>query len=75
MYVVLVKNKLREPLSDTIPELIKEFPQEVFSISGSEEGGYQLRIEGKGDEKAPRAFAEKYLKTWKPKPPEEEPVK
>lgn len=68
MYVVLITNKSREPLSDVIPELKKEFPAEVFSIYGSEEKGYQLRIEGTGDEKEPRAFATKYMKTWKPKP-------
>jgi hypothetical protein len=68
MYVVLITNKSREPFSDIIPELKKEFPEEVFTIYGSEEKGYQLRIEGIGDEKAPRAYAIKYMKTWKPKP-------
>jgi len=70
MYVVLITNKSREPFSDIIPELKKVFPLEVFSIYGSEEKGYQLRIEGTGDEKEPRVFATKYMKTWKPKPPE-----
>ncbi len=70
MYVVLITNKSREPFSDIMPELKREFPTEVFSVYGSEERGYQLRIEGVGDEKAPRAFAKTYMKTWKPKPPE-----
>lgn len=68
MYVVLITNKSREPFSDIMPDLRKEFPEETFSIYGSEDKGYQLRIEGTGDEKAPRAFATKYMKTWKPKP-------
>lgn len=68
MYVVLVTSKSRDVLSDVIPELKKEFPADVFSIYGSEEKGYQLRIEGAGDEKEPRAFATKFMKTWKPKP-------
>lgn len=67
MYVVLVTNKQRDPLSDCIVELKKSFPQEQFSIYGSEEKGYQLRIEGTGDEIAPRARAVAFLKTWKPK--------
>jgi len=68
MYVVLVTHKQKTPLSDCLPELKKLFPADQFSIYGSEEKGYQLRIEGDGDEIAPRAWATKYLKTWKPKP-------
>jgi len=70
MYVVLVTHKSKEPFSDIMPELKKAFPEETFSIYGSEEKGYQLRIEGAGDEKEPRAFAVKFMKTWKPKPVE-----
>lgn len=73
MYVVLIDSKCKETLSDCIPELNKSFPKDTFTIFGSEEKGYQLRIEGAGDEKAPRAFAKAYAKTWKPKPPEELP--
>lgn len=72
MYVVLITSKIRETLSDCIPELNKVFPKEVFTVEGSEEKGYKLRIEGTGDEKEPRAFATKFAKTWKPKPKEEE---
>ena len=75
MYVVLVKHKSREPLSDCIPELKLKFPEEVFSVFGSDEKGYQLRIEGMGDEVLPRKFAETFLKTWKPKPSEPEETK
>lgn len=71
MYIVIVAHKIREALSDCIPELVKAFPNEPFTIEGSEEKGYQLRLNGSGDEKAPRVMAEKFLKTRKPKPPEE----
>lgn len=71
MYVVLITNKSRDPLSDCIPELRKQFQNEVFSIHGSEEKGYQLRIEGAGDEKLPRVVATAFVKAWKPKPKEE----
>lgn len=69
IYIVLVNHKVREALSDCIAELTKHFT-DPFTIYGSEEKGYQLRLEGSGDEIQPRAFAVKYLKTWKPKPPE-----
>lgn len=69
IYIVLVNHKVREALSDCIAELTKSFP-DPFTIAGSEEKGYQLRLEGSGDETLPRAFATKFLKTWKPKPPE-----
>jgi hypothetical protein len=72
MYVVLLGSKSREALSDCIPELAKAFPGEVFTIEGSEEKGYKLRLEGITDEKAPRAFATKYLKTWMPKSKEDD---
>ena len=72
MYIVVVSHKVKEALSDCIQELIKVFPGELFTVEGSEEKGYQLRINGAGDEKAPRVMAEKFLKTWKPKPPEVE---
>lgn len=71
MYIVIVSHKSRECLSDCISELVKSFPSEPFTVEGSEEKGYQLRLNGAGDEKAPRVMAEKFLKTWKPKPPEE----
>lgn len=73
MYVVLIDSKIKAMLSDCIPELGKSFPKDTFTIYGSEEKGYQLRIEGTGDEKAPRVFAKAFAKTWKPKPPEELP--
>lgn len=65
MYVVLVTSKSRNVLSDVIPELKKEFPADIFSIYGSEEKGYQLRLEGAGDERAPRAMVIKFMKTHK----------
>lgn len=68
MYVVIVENKNKEPLSDLIQELHKAFPGEIFTIEGSEDTKYKLRIEGSGDEKLPRAFAFQYLKRWKSKP-------
>jgi len=71
MYVVVIDHKLKEAISDLIAALVIEFPGEVFSIYGSEEKGYQCRIEGKGDEKPPRTFAKAFLKKWKPKPPED----
>jgi hypothetical protein len=70
MYIVLVDHKSRDALSDCIVELKKVFT-DPFTISGSEEKGYQLRLEGVGDETSPRAHAKKFLKTWKPKPVEE----
>ncbi len=69
MYIVLLDHKNREALSDCIAEMSKTFT-DPFTIEGSEEKGYQLRLNGAGDEKEPRAFAKKYLKTWKPKPPD-----
>ena len=60
MYVVLITNKSREPFSDIIPELKKVFPLEVFSIYGSEEKGYQLRIEGTGDARRLRFVADQF---------------
>ena len=58
-------------MTDLMAELIKRFPAERFTVEGSEEQGYKFRIEGTGDEKAPRAVAKVFLKTWKPKPPEQ----
>lgn len=68
MYIVLVVNKNKDVFSDLIPQLKERFPTETFSISGSEAQGYQLRLEGTGDELAPRSFAKKFVKTWKPPP-------
>lgn len=70
MYVVLVNHKSREAMTDLMAELIKKFPNERFTVEGSEEQGYKFRIEGAGDEKPPRAVAKVFLKTWKPKPVE-----
>jgi hypothetical protein len=70
MYVVLVTHKSREAMSDLMAAILIQFPAEKFSVFGSEDKGYQFRIEGVGDEKAPRVFALSFLKTWKPKPPE-----
>lgn len=70
MYVVLVLHKSKEAMSDLMVHLKPQFPLEIFTFEGSEEKGYKFRIEGEGDEKAPRKIAEKYLKTWKPKPKE-----
>ena len=83
MYLVLVYSKLKEPLSDLMPTLTIMFPHEMFSIHGSDEKGYKLHIEkgsklhaaGHGDEKPPRAFAEKFLKKWIAKPTTEEETK
>lgn len=68
MYVVLINSKLLAPLTDLMPVINKEFVEERFSIWGTEDKGYQFRIEGAGDEKLPRIFAEKFVKTWKPAP-------
>jgi len=70
MYIVLIDHKSHEAISDLMAALVKQYPAEKFSIYGSEEKGYQCRIEGVGDERAPRKFAISFLKTWKPKPPE-----
>jgi hypothetical protein len=66
MFVVLVNRKKLPPLIDMMPELIKKFPHEKFSIHGSEDKDYHLQIDGDGDERLPRKFAESFLKTWKP---------
>ena len=68
MYVVLLSHKSKPAMTDLIAALLKEFPNERFTVEGSEEKGYNARIEGVGDERAPRIFATKFLKTWKPKP-------
>lgn len=68
MYVVLVTSKMLAPFTDLMPLLFSTFSNEKFSIWGSEDKGYQLRIEGAGCEKEPRKFAELFLKKWKPKP-------
>ena len=70
MYVVLVDHKSRDAMSDLMAAIIIQFPKEKFSVFGSEEKGYQFRIEGVGDEIAPRTFAKLFLKKWKPAPPE-----
>lgn len=68
MYIVLVTSKKLPMFNDLLPELRKKFPSDQFSIHGSEDKGYQMRIEGVGDEKAPRAYAEGFIKKWKPAP-------
>ncbi len=68
MYVVLITSKLLAPFTDLMPVINKEFAAEKFSIWGSEDKGYQFRIEGVGDEKLPRKFAQAFVKTWKPSP-------
>ena len=70
MYVVLVDHKSRAAMTDLMAAILIQFPQERFSIFGSEDKGYQFRIEGVGDEMPPRAFAKLFLKKWKPSPPE-----
>jgi hypothetical protein len=70
MYVVLVDHKSREAMTDLMAAIIIQFPLERFSIFGSEDKGYQFRIEGVGDEMPPRAFSKLFLKKWKPSPPE-----
>ena len=71
MYVVLVDHKSKEAMTDLMLELRSKFPLERFTIEGSEEKGYQFRIEGLGDELAPRKIAQDFLKKWKPKPIED----
>ncbi len=68
MYCVVVTNKTLAPFTDMMPEMLLKFPESKFSIWGSEDQGYQFRVEGSGDEKGPRKFALAYLKTWQPKP-------
>lgn len=67
-YVVVVNHKSHEAMLDLVAVLIKQFPKERFSIHGTEEKVYKLHIEGVGDEREPRKVAEKFFKTWKPKP-------
>jgi hypothetical protein len=66
MYVVLVYHKLRSAMLDLMASMVKQFPNEKFSIYGSEAAGYQFRINGMGDERQPRKYAEVFLKKWKP---------
>lgn len=66
MFVILVNKQKLPPLTDMMPEIIKKFPHDKFSIHGSEEKGYHMQIDGLGDERLPRKFAESFLKTWKP---------
>ena len=70
MYVVLTNHKSREAMGDLMAALVKQYPTDKFSVEGSEEKGYQCRINGVGDEREPRKFSITFLKTWKPKPPE-----
>lgn len=72
MYVVIVNHKSKEAMLDLMAVLVHQFPKEVFTIEGSEDMGYKFRIEGSGDEKPPRKIAIQFLKTWKPKPKENE---
>jgi hypothetical protein len=72
MYIVLVNWKTLPALQDLMPEMNKTFTSDKFSIWGSEDKGYQFRLDGAGCEKEPRKFAELYLKKWKPKPVETE---
>lgn len=72
MYCVLVNHKSKEAMSDLLAHLKPQFPNELFTYEGTEEKGYKFRIEGTGEEKAPRKIAEKFLKTWKPAPKEDE---
>jgi hypothetical protein len=66
MYIVLVNKQKLSPLKDLMPQMMKNFPDDRFSIHGSEEKGYQFQLDGAGDEMRPRKFAESFLKTWKP---------
>lgn len=66
MYVVVIDHRSKEAMADLLKALTTKFPGERFTVEGSEEKGYKLRIEGAGDEKPPRAFAKVFLKTWKP---------
>ena len=72
MYVVLLEHKLLAAMTDLMAAIIVQFPLEKFSIVGSEDKGYQFHINGVGDERPPRIYASKFLKTWKPKPKEDE---
>lgn len=66
MYVVLV-SKIKLPiLTDLVPEIRKTFPSDGFSIHGSDDKGYSLHLDGVGDEREPRTFAEAFIKSWKP---------
>jgi hypothetical protein len=71
MYVVVVTHKKIAALNDLMAVIMPMFPHDKFLIVGSEEKGYQFRVLGHGDEKAPRKFAEPFLKKWKPKPEDE----
>lgn len=68
MYVVVVTSKKLAPLNDLMAVIIQTFPNDKFQIVGSEDKGYQFRVLGSGDEKAPRKIAEPFLKKWKPSP-------
>lgn len=68
MYVVVVTSKTIAPLNDLMAVIIQMFPNDKFVIVGSEDKGYQFRVLGTGDEKAPRKIAEPFLKKWKPSP-------
>ncbi len=68
MYVVVVTAKKLAPLNDLMALIIQTFPNDKFAIVGSEDAGYQFRVLGTGDEKAPRKIAEPFLKKWQPSP-------
>jgi len=66
MYVVVVTHAKIAALNDLMAIILPMFPNDRFAIVGSEDKGYQLRVLGLGDEKAPRKIAEPFLKKWKP---------
>lgn len=68
MYVVIVEHKILAALTDLLVEVRRIFPNDQFYIDGSEDKGYKLKVDGNGDEKAPRKLAEPFLKKWKPSP-------
>jgi hypothetical protein len=68
MYVVVSTSKRLAPLNDLMEVINSLFPNDTFTIVGSEDKGYQFRVLGSGDEKAPRKIAETFLKKWKPTP-------
>jgi hypothetical protein len=67
MYVVVEQHKSKAAISDLIAHLAIIFPNERFSLFGSDDTVFQCRIEGIGDEKMPRAYAQIFLKKWVPR--------
>ncbi len=61
LYISLFSYKNKDTLDILLEEVRNRFKSTKFSVRGSAEKGWQLRLEGNDDETRPRAFAEGFI--------------